>query len=211
MFHKLVDKVYAINLKVSEERRENIQSQCHKIGTHFELVEAIDGREDNVKWVSNDWNSKYDGWTQGAAGLVYTTINIIKEAKKNKYKSIMILEDDIFFKINAYKICKDLIRNLPKDWELFHLAHQDCSGKRVKRFGKLIKLNASWSCQAYMISERVYDEYLEWLELVDRPIDSITSQIIHPRGKSYAPITELILTLPNYSTIRGMNINYGLI
>ena len=38
MFHKLVDKVYAINLKSSEDRRANILQQCHKIGTHFELI-----------------------------------------------------------------------------------------------------------------------------------------------------------------------------
>jgi hypothetical protein len=61
-----------------------------------------------------------------------------------------------------------------------------------------------------MISERIYDEYLEWLELVDRPIDSITSRIIHPRGKSYASIFDLITTVPNYSTIRGAMMNYGI-
>ena len=61
-----------------------------------------------------------------------------------------------------------------------------------------------------MISERIYDEYLEWLELVDRPIDSITSRIIHPKGKSYASITDLITTVPNYSTIRGAMMNYGI-
>jgi hypothetical protein len=61
-----------------------------------------------------------------------------------------------------------------------------------------------------MVSERIYDEYLEWLELVDRPIDSITSRIIHPRGKSYASINDLITTVPNYSTIRGTMMNYGI-
>ena len=62
-----------------------------------------------------------------------------------------------------------------------------------------------------MINKNVYDEYLEWLELVDRPIDSITSCVIHPRGKSYAPISDLIVTIPNYSTIRDMEINYGIV
>jgi GR25 family glycosyltransferase involved in LPS biosynthesis len=211
MFHKLVDKVYAINLKTSEDRRNNIYSQCHKIGTHFELVEAIDGREENVHWVRNEWNSKYDGWTQGAAGLVHTTINIIKDAKKNNYKSIMIMEDDIVFKHNAYKDAKKLFETLPEDWELFHLASQNYSNKILKRFGDLVQLKSSWSCQIYMINENVYDEYLEWLELVDRPIDSITSCVIHPRGKSYAPISDLIVTIPNYSTIRDMEINYGIV
>jgi GR25 family glycosyltransferase involved in LPS biosynthesis len=211
MFHKLVDKVYAINLKSSEDRRNNIYDQCHKIGTHFELVNAVDGRKENVDWVKNEWNSKYDGWTQGAAGLVYTTINIIKDAKKNNYKSIMIMEDDIVFKPNAYKIASNLFSMLPDDWELFHLAQQNYSPNIPLRYKDLFRLNSSWSCQIYAINENVYDEYLEWLELVDRPIDSITSKVIHTKGNSYSPIIDLIVTLPNHSTIRDMEINYGII
>lgn len=211
MFHKLFDKVYAINLKSSEDRRNNIYSQCHNIGTHFELVEAVDGREENVYWVKNEWNSKYDGWTQGAAGLVHTTIGIIKDAKKNKYKSIMIMEDDIVFKPNAYAKAKLISKSLPDNWNLFHLAQQNYSGKPLARVGEIYKLKSSWSCQIYAINENVYDEYLEWLELVDRPIDSITSKIIHPKGNSYSSIMDLIVTLPNHSTIRDMQINYGII
>ena len=209
MFHKLVDKVYAINLKKSADRRANIKAQCHKIGTQFELIEAVDGEAENVEWVNNNVNSKFEGWTQGAAGLVYTTKKIIKEAKEKGYKSIMIMEDDIIFKDNVYKEGKRLFNKLPEDWELFHLASQNYMGVPV-RFGDLIRLTGAWSCQIYMISERIYDEYLEWLELVDRPIDSITSRIIHPKGKSYASITDLITTVPNYSTIRGAMMNYGI-
>ncbi len=210
MFHKLVDKVYAINLKSSEDRKNNIYTQCHKIGTHFELVEAIDGRANNVSWVHNEFNSKYDGWTQGAAGLVYTTINIIKNAKDKGYKSIMIMEDDIVFVHDAYKKAKALYSSLPKGWELFHLASQNF-GKAPRRLGNLLRLTSAWSCQIYVINESIYDEYLEWLELVDRPIDSITSQVFHPRGNSYAPVSDLINTIPNYSTIRDMEINYGIV
>jgi len=210
MLHKLVDKVYAINLKSSKSRRNNIYNECHKIGTHFELVEAIDGREENVDYVKNDWNSKYDGWTQGAAGLVYTTIGIIKDAKAKKYKSIMILEDDIIFIGNTTQFAKNCFNSLPKNWELFHLTHQNYSKLPLTRKKDTFVLNSSWSCQAYAINESIYDEYLEWLELVDRPIDSITSQVFHPRGNSYAPLLNLIKTVPNYSTIRGMEINYGI-
>lgn len=209
MFHKLVDKVYAINLKSSTDRKENITFECHKIGTHFQLVEAVDGVAENVTWVQNDANSRYEGWTQGAAGLVYTTKGIIEDAKANGYKSIMIMEDDIIFRPNAYRDAKKLFEQLPDNWELFHLASQNYNGS-ARRMGNLMRLTGAWSCQIYMINENVYDEYLEWLELVDRPIDSITSGIIHPKGNSYAPVSDLIYTIPNYSTIREATINYGI-
>lgn len=207
MFQNIVDKVYAINLKSSKDRRQNIITQCHSIGTHFEIVDAIDGRKEDVSWVQNEYNSKYDGWTQGAAGLVYTTINIIKDAKKKGYKTIMIMEDDIVFRPGAYKEAKKLLSGLPSDWEILHLAAQHF--KAPKRMGNLLKCAGAWSCQIYMLNENMFDEYLEWLELVDRPIDSITSQVFHPKGNSYSPIGDLIETIPNWSTIREMNMNYG--
>lgn len=209
MFQNLVDKVYAINLPTSEERRNNIMRQCHSIGTHFEMVKAINGREENVYWVQNEWNSKHDGWTQGAAGLVHTTINIIEDAIANNYKTIMIMEDDIVFKPNVYKEAKNLYQCLPDNWELFHLACQNYNPPR--RIGNLHQLSGAWSCQIYIINHLIYEEYLEWLRLVDRPIDSITSGVFHPRGNSYAPLMDLIKTVPNYSTIRDMEINYGII
>jgi GR25 family glycosyltransferase involved in LPS biosynthesis len=207
MFHKLVDNVYVINLKKSKDRLKNIQLQCHKVGTKFELVEAVDGVKENVEYEHNETNSGYDGWTQGAAGLVYTTMNIIKDAKEKGYKSIMIMEDDIVFRGMAYKIAKDGFDLLPDNWELFHLAAQHIIKPRF--FGKLFQLRGAWSCQIYALSERIYDEYLEWLELVDRPIDSITSNVFHKRGNSYSLQRDIIDTIPNWSTIRQMNINYG--
>lgn len=209
MFHKLVDNVYVINLESSPERRESIGVQCHSIGTIFEYVKAVDGRKENVDYVVNDINSKYEGWTQGAAGLVYTTMNIIRDAKAKGYKSIMIMEDDIVFRRDAYKQIKNCFDLLPDDWELFHCAYQNVSRPRI--MGRLLQLTGAWSCQIYAINESIYDEYLEWLSLVDRPIDSITSNIFHKRGKSFAPLNPVIDTLPNWSTIREVNINYGVL
>tara|TARA_R110002126_G_scaffold135589_4_gene279900 strand:- start:1369 stop:2001 length:633 start_codon:yes stop_codon:yes gene_type:complete len=207
MLHKLVDKVYAINLSSSSERRESIGLQCHSIGTKFEYFDAVDGRKEDVEYTKNEINSKYQGWNQGAAGLVHTTINIIKDAKAKGYKSIMILEDDIVFRANAYEDILKCFRIMPKDWELFHGAYQNII--TPKFYGPMYQLSAAWSCQIYAINESIYDEYLEWLELVDRPIDSITSGVFHKRGKSFAPLFPVIDTLPNFSTIREMNINYG--
>jgi len=207
MLHKLVDNVYAINLPGSTDRRANIDKQCFDIGTHYQLWPAIDGRAENVEWHESDYAKNVHGWTQGAAGLVYTTINIIKDAKEKGYKSILILEDDIVFRPRIYETAVDAMKHLPEDWELFHLAAQHF--KTPGRKGNLLQLEGAWSCQAYMVHERAYDMYLEWLELVDRPIDSITAEKFHPRGKSFSTIIKQIVTLPNDSTIRGKFMNYN--
>ena len=206
MLHKLVDKVYSINLPKSTRRRDNILLQCHSIGTKHTVWDAIDGRESNVEYSNNGILG--DGWNQGAAGLVYTTIEILKDAIENNYDSILILEDDIVFEPEAYKSVKSAMEALPSDWEMFHLATQDYKASR--RMGKHIKkLSGSWSCQAYVVNSSSFEEYLEWLELVDRPIDSITSEVFHPKGHSYGMIKKVIKTVPNVSDIRGIFINYN--
>lgn len=208
MLHKHVDKVYVVNLPESTDRAANIAKQCYDIGCQYELFPAIDGRKENVDWFENQYAKNVHGWTQGAAGLVYTTINIINDAKKKGYKSIFIMEDDIKFKPIVNEIVDECVKNLPDNWDLFHLTAQHF--RQPQRMGpNLLRLNGAWSCQAYMISERAYDKYLKWLELVDRPIDSVTAEKIHTEGNSFAPLTNLIITDPNISTIRGEFINYN--
>lgn len=208
MFHKLVDKVYVINLERSKERRKGIAAELHRLGCKFEFYKAIDGRKENVKFHKNEIMANEEGWNQGSAGLVYTTINLIKEAKEKGYKSILIMEDDLVFYPNAYKNVTECLKRLPSYWKLFHFAIQHIKPPTV--FGRFaFRINAGWSCQAYIIKEELYDEYLEYLELVDRPIDSVTSEFLHPQGFAYAPTSKIIKTVPNVSTIRGQFINYG--
>ena len=132
---------------------------------------------------------------------------MIKHAKEKGYKSILILEDDIIFKPKIFEETEKGFKGLPEDWELFHLCSQNFRVPR--RLGKrLVRLTGAWSCQAYMVSERAYDEYLSWLELLDRPIDAVTSGVFHPKGNSYSLFIPQIITRPNDSTIRGQFMNY---
>ena len=165
MLHKLVDKVYAVSLPSSRDRQKNIAEQCHKIGTRYYLWPAIDGRKADVEWYENQYAKDQYGWTQGAAGLVHTTMAIIRDAKDKGYKSILILEDDIIFKSTVYEVTKQCLENLPEDWDMFHLTATNT--KPPRRIGKhLHRLESAWSCQAYIVHERAYDEYLEWLAAV---------------------------------------------
>ena len=169
-----------------------------------------DGRKEDVEWYNGPYQQDQYGWTQGAAGLAHTTIEIIRDAKLKGHKTILILEDDIIFKDSVTAVVKQCLSKLPPDWEMFHLTATNT--KTPRRMGEhLHRLKQAWSCQAYIIHERAYDEYLEWLELVDRPIDSVTSEKFHSKGTCYSPVINQIVTKPNVSTIRGTYINYGIV
>ena len=60
----------------------------------------------------------------------------------------------------------------------------------------------------YAVNSNMYDLYLKHLLRVDLPIDVITSYIIQPRGNTYSLRENLIITEPNFSTIRNEYIDH---
>lgn len=201
----MFDRVYVINRPVDITRREEIIKELQGICDTYKLFPAVDGWNETIEFKVTEDNKIYDGWTPGAAGLVETTIQIIKEAKENKYKQILILEDDLKFNYSLQEAVKSFNR-VPDNWELMHFASKDYI--RPKRLGKLKRLAGAWSCQIYGVSERIYDEYLSELSKKDKPIDLITSSVFHPRGNSYATRHDVITTYPNFSSIRNKQVNY---
>ena len=203
MYHKLFDNVYVINLKRSDDRRKSIKEQLWRIGCKYEMFEATDGHDLDIE--IDEENKLMDGWTKGSNGLVDTTIRIIRDAKEKGYKDILILEDDIIFAHGDTRLIK---RIKDYNWELIHLAAHDY--RRAVYMCDIRQLRGAWSCQAYAVNSNIYDEYLDWLELRNRPIDWITSNVFHTRGKSYAPVKNIIITKPNLSTIRDAYVDYRL-
>ena len=199
------DMVYVVNRPCDFERKANIEHELSSLCKHYVLFEATDGWKDHVPMIINEKNKNWDGWTKGAAGLVDTTIRILEDAKKNAYQSILILEDDIIINTMISQAVDDFKR-VPQNWELFHFTSTDY--KRPLRIGKLKKLTGAWSCQMYAINSSIYDEYIRQLKEFDKPIDVITSEYFHPRGKSFALRYNVVNTVPNQSSIRNKFVNY---
>jgi len=201
------EKVYVINRDIDTSRLISIKQQMSLIGCeNYEVVKAIDGWKGSKYYKETEENSLYDGWTKGAAGLVETTIGIIKDAKKNTYNSIVIIEDDVIFNPSIKALEKKIKDFLPPFWELFHYTSKDY--KKPIRLGKLKQLTGAWSCQCYAVNSTIYDEYIDLLETSYVPIDLITSRTFHARGKSFAYRYNQVITLPNKSSIRGVEIDY---
>ena len=209
MISELFDKVYVINLKESPDRLKQIKDQLEIIGLYDYIVwEAVNGRKDDVKFNITDYNKDMEGWNIGSAGLVYTTIAILKHAKRNGYESILILEDDLIFDTDKLDYAERGFKSVTSDWEMFHFTATHF--KEPEKFNKfLYTITGAWSCQMYAVNSNMYDLYLKHLLRVDLPIDVITSYIIQARGNTYSLRENLIITEPNFSTIRNEYIDHN--
>lgn len=205
MLQEYFDKVVMINLDSAKDRLALATENCERVGIEFERVRATPGRSKFVKMNEEP----YEGWNRNAAALAYTTAKIIKRAKKEKWKSVFIMEDDVsFIPINFEGIFKTAFRGLPDDWDFFHLnsTHEKPS-KWVSSC--LHRLGGAWCCQAYAVSERVYDAYLHEIEKYIRPIDNSTMILHGARNKSYCTYPDIVQHVPGqHSTLRERVVEY---
>ena len=205
MLQNYFDKVFMINLDSAKDRLERATRNCKRVGIEFERIKATPGKSKYVKMNKEP----YEGWNRNASGLAYTTVKIIKKAKKEGWKNVFIMEDDVDFVSNNFKeILEKTVKKLPANWEFFHLnsTHKYTS----KWVGSCLhRLGGAWCCQAYAVNHTIYDKYLLDLQQYDQPIDEITLSIHKNRQNSYCTVPNLVIHREgNYSTLRDMRVDY---
>lgn len=209
MIHENFDRVFVINLAKSKDRRSTTKKRLEdKLGMiegeHYDFWKATSGSSKFAKFSGN----KYQGWNRNAAGLVYTTKRLIEKAKKEKWKNIFIMEDDVDFINNFGEVYKEAIRHLPDNFDFFHL--NSTHEKPTKwHSGVVHKLKGAWCCQAYAVNESMYDLYLEELKESRCPIDEMTLNFQKTKDNSYCVVPNIVYHHANKpSDIRGRIVEY---
>tara|TARA_R110000822_G_scaffold19989_2_gene64643 strand:- start:5978 stop:6862 length:885 start_codon:yes stop_codon:yes gene_type:complete len=122
-------KKYYINLDRSIGRKESIEEEFRLYGIiNYERVSACDGKNMEKKKEGKFGDTKYKAPndTKSSMRELATTcshIKAIKRAYDNGDELAIIMEDDNKFTLMSYwdKELKELINELPDDWEIFKL------------------------------------------------------------------------------------------
>ena len=132
----MLPQIFIINMKSREDRMKNIDEQCKKLGIIYTRVEAINGKDLDLdsldKSLINErgkYFAKGEGkrrWgltlTPGAVGCALSHKKIWDEYKESSTKEpIIVLEDDINIDEKFEESVKELIENVPEDWDLIYL------------------------------------------------------------------------------------------
>ncbi len=203
----LVDCVYLINLEKSKDRLDSFKEQSLKHNIKFNRVIPVDSSLFSVNPTSDN------GWNNNAKSLKETTKKIIQEAKKNKFKNILIFEDDAKIDSDKYTHFLADLRNflsLVGLFDFIHIFHShgvEFSLENIYNF-RLTK-DGVFGCVAYIVNESVYDLYIENLDKYEVPIDHITKRIHFYRRKSFLYMNEVIYhEKNNWSTLREKIVDY---
>jgi GR25 family glycosyltransferase involved in LPS biosynthesis len=119
--NKIVDKIYVINMDKDINRMKILDKKMKKLGLEYKRIPGVDGKK---KY------SKYKNKTKlrpGQLGCLLSHINVIKDAIKNNYNNILVLEDDIVFHKNFHMEFVKKYKKLIKREKKFDLIYLGCS------------------------------------------------------------------------------------
>lgn len=140
--NRFFKKIFVINLYDKTERWKKVSKQFKNRNIQVERFIAVDGRCKNqgkngclskLKTFEMIYDVKISN-KQGlplkelvpASSLAIGTILLLRAQVKNKWKHMLICEDDIELTKNIEKKFKNGIKELPKDWDLLYLG---CGGR----------------------------------------------------------------------------------
>ena len=136
--NSVFDEVYLINLKEDTVKLERMKRKLTELNISYTLFEAVNGNKIFNKKKIIDRNGVICGY--GAYGCKLSHVGILEDAKKNKYRKILVLEDDLFFDKEFNRKFRenyfDLIINQNTDYKLLYLgSSKDKFKKKIRDYG----------------------------------------------------------------------------
>lgn len=163
------NKTFCINLERRTDRWDECLSEFNKHGiTDVDRFIAVDGK--------NLGQSLPGFMTPSRRALVLTNVQIIEEAIKNDYESILILEDDVEFGPQVVDM-DSYFDLLPNDWDMLYFGgnHNTHVGSIPPNIinEKVCKLHNTYSTHCVAINKKAYQKVLDRIKKCDNALDVI--------------------------------------
>ena len=195
-------KVYCLNLDRREDRWSDTIKELDKwdLRKYVTRVAAIDGRT----LPANSF-----GLRNADLGLIETQLQLVIDAKKNNYKNILIMEDDIEFtdEVNNIEL---YVKELPNDWDMVWFGgNHNTHGGHTPHFisNKIIKCNITYTTHCVAINHTVFDKVIEVLAKKQKPID-VSYVEIQNLYNCYAFYPSVAIQRPGFSDIQNSEQDY---
>lgn len=165
-----IDKIIYINLDHRSDRRKEIESELNKFNLKYERFPAI-------------------SHTNGAIGCSKSHLAIIKYAKQNNYKNILVLEDDFEFIINKYTFYDEINKLSQVNFDVCLLAYNtpnlyDCP------YSFLYKIKDAQTASAYIVQSHYYDTLITVWENAIKLFEETNDDTKYTCDQSWKPLQE---------------------
>jgi len=192
MINTFFDKIYCINLDERMDRWVSAKNELEKNGIY------------NYKRFSAIKNEI------GHLGCRDSHIEVIKDAKKNNYNKILILEDDFVFINDDKTLINNILTQLSDlDWELFYFGATVhlYDGKLTKVSENIVLTNFAYTTHSYAINSSTFDFIIDNAKN-HNIIDIFYNDFIVKNNKTYISNPMVCLQRESYSNVENKFSNY---
>ena len=207
------DKIYCINLKDKKERWNRVNAIFNDLSINVERFDAINGdliSDEYFKSITDKYNPEnLIGEEASLIGLIenkkslaclLSHLEIIKEAKLNNYKKILIFEDDVFFCENFNFRIKEISK---LNWKLIYLGASQFNWQGISTSNGFYSSKKTLGTFAYGIDSSIYEELISLLETKRKSIDNLLSEIQENHyGQCYTFYPNIVISNVENSDIR---------
>lgn len=147
MYKEFCNNIYVVNLPTRTDRLKTITKELIRVELPFKVFKAF--------LPTNNTYTRAENYANYLSHM-----EIVKEAKNNNYKNVMILEDDcIFSKDFALQINKSLLE-LKEDWNILYLGmYSICEPVYIS--DAIVKVRNAYTTHAYCVNNNFYDILLK--------------------------------------------------
>jgi glycosyltransferase involved in cell wall biosynthesis len=193
---RLVDKVYYINLDNRIDRRIQIEEELSKTNFQYERFSAI---HDNI----------------GMIGCTKSHIEVLKLAKKEGLKNVLILEDDFKFVVTDVEERLRSFFNSSIEYDILLLSYNLQLGEPGEFVGKVLN---SQTTSGYLVNNKYFDtliqNYEEGLELLQQTKNSSFSidqywKKLQLDGNWFYFMERIGVQREGFSDVCKLYVNYG--
>lgn len=117
-----MEQVYIINLDERSDRYKKLQQELERVGiTNYVRFPAIKPDPNDYDLNKHNFASKDQNYIRGSLGCKLSHLSILKHARKQGYKKILIFEDDVEFTGNI-KLLENALNYLGDDFTFIYLS-----------------------------------------------------------------------------------------
>lgn len=158
------NKVYCVSLSKRIHKWESTELRLNQQNITATRFEAIDGE------IFNEEGSI----SKNELGCLCSHLEIIKDAKRNNYSRILILEDDVHLsKDFQSRVC--LIQNLK--WKLLYLGGSQYNWDNIDTSNDFYFSTNTLGTFAYAVDSSIFDDLIEAFSKKEYQVDKILSEI----------------------------------
>ena len=181
--------IYCISLKDNESRRNDVKTRIRSL--------LGDKRASEIKFHIVDANK-----TSAILGCLESHCDVVEEAMKLGYDSVMILEDDVILTSDFIPI----IDKMPKQWDMIYLGYNVYNGYRYNK--SLLKVVDAKTTHAYILSGNCFKQISKNARQSGIPIDDYYTKFIQTNRNCYGVYPMIFSQADGFSTTEGRETKY---